>query len=124
MPRMDTLWYIIAIVHIVVGTLFGVVGVLGFIRLPDVYTRLHATGKVSVFGVALLTVADMVITPLSVGKGLVLIVLLLLAGPVVSHAFASAALRIGIKPRGLSRNDLPPTPPTQTDAPPDAHAGK
>jgi hypothetical protein len=41
---METIFQLIAILAVVVGTLFSVVGVVGFIRLPDVYTRLHATG--------------------------------------------------------------------------------
>jgi multicomponent Na+:H+ antiporter subunit G len=33
------------------------------LRLPDVYTRLHATGKVSVFGVVMLLLAAVFWTP-------------------------------------------------------------
>jgi multisubunit Na+/H+ antiporter MnhG subunit len=40
------------------------------------------------------------------GKDLVLIGLLMLAGPVASHAIASAAYRLGIPMRGTVRNDL------------------
>jgi hypothetical protein len=36
---METIFQLIAILAVVVGTLFSVVGVVGFIRLPDVYTR-------------------------------------------------------------------------------------
>ena len=57
---METIFQLMAILAVVVGTLFSVVGVVGFIRLPDVYTRLHATGKVGVFGVVLLLVAAVV----------------------------------------------------------------
>jgi multicomponent Na+:H+ antiporter subunit G len=87
---------LLAIVAVVVGTLFSLVGILGYLRLPDVYTRLHATGKVGVFGTVLLLVAAALSTPLTVGKGVVLIVLLLIAGPTTSHAIASAAYRLGI----------------------------
>lgn len=86
----------IAVIAVIVGTFFSLVGVLGYLRLPDVYTRLHATGKVGVFGTVLLLVAAVFGTPLGVGKGLVLIALLLVAGPVTSHAIASAAYRLGI----------------------------
>jgi len=86
--------------------MFSTLGVLGYIRLPDVYARLHATGKVGVFGVVLLLVAAVAWTPLGLGKGLVLIALLLIAGPVTSHALASAAYRIGIPVKGALRDDL------------------
>ncbi len=102
---MTTFLQLVAIVAVVVGTLFSLVGILGYIRLPDVYTRLHATGKVGVFGAVLLLVAAVSGTNLGVGKGLVLIALLLIAGPVTSHAIASAAYRLGIPMVG-SRDDL------------------
>lgn len=87
------------------GTFFSVVGVLGYLRLPDVYTRLHATGKVGVFGVVLLLLGAILWTPLGAGLGGLFIVLLLLAGPVTGHALSSAAYRIGLRPLG-SRDDL------------------
>jgi hypothetical protein len=57
------------------GNPFFYSGRLGLIRLPDVYTRLHATGKVGLFGVVLLLIGDVIFTPLGLSKGLVLIVL-------------------------------------------------
>jgi len=103
---MQTLFQLIAILAILVGTAFSVLGVLGFIRMPDVYTRLHATGKVSVFGVVLLLLATVALTPLEFGKGLILIVLLVIGGPVTSHAIGSAAHRIGIPLKQAIRDDL------------------
>ena len=103
---MHTFLEFIAILAVIVGTAFSVLGVLGFIRMPDVYTRLHATGKVSVFGVVLLLLATVALTPLEFGKGLVLIVLLVIGGPVTSHAIASAAHRIGIPMKRAVRDDL------------------
>ncbi len=96
----------VALLAIVVGSLFSLIGVLGFIRLPDVYTRLHAAGKVSVFGAVLLVVAAVALESLGVGKALTLIVLLIIAGPAVSHALASAAYRMGIPMQSAARDDL------------------
>lgn len=101
-----SLLQLIAIVAVLVGTVFSVLGVLGFIRMPDVYTRLHATGKVSVYGVVLLLLATVALTPLELGKGLVLIILLVISGPVTSHAIGSAAHRIGIPLKQAIRDDL------------------
>ncbi len=103
---MQTLFEAIAILTVIGGTAFSIIGVLGLVRLPDVYTRLHATGKVGVFGVVLLLIAAVFITPLSVGKGLVLIALLLIGGPVTAHALASAAYRLGLPLKRAIRNDL------------------
>ncbi len=101
---------------LLLGSAFSILGILGFLRLPDVYTRLHASGKVSNFGVAFLVAAAVFLTPLSAAKGLILIGLVLLAAPTVAHAIASAAYRSGLPPRPSYRDDLakrrpPPSPP-------------
>ena len=103
---MDNVALLIASLAVVVGTLFSIVGVLGFIRFPDVYTRLHATGKVGVFGVVLLLISVVVWEHLSWGRGLILVFFLMLAGPATAHALASAANRIGLPMKGAERNDL------------------
>jgi multicomponent Na+:H+ antiporter subunit G len=103
---MDTVLQALAIIAVVAGTTFSMLGVLGYVRLPDVYTRLHAVGKVGIFGTVLLLLGAVAWTPLGLGKGLVLIALLLLAGPVTAHALASAAYRVGIPPSQALRDDL------------------
>lgn len=103
---MEITLQIIAIIAVIIGTIFSVVGVLGLVRFPDVYTRLHATGKVGVFGVVLLLVAAIAWSPLGFGKGLILIILLMIAGPVTTHAIASAAYRAGIPLKAGKRDDL------------------
>ena len=104
--EMQTLIQLLAIFVIIIGTAFSVIGMIGFIRLPDVYTRLHATGKVSTFGAVLLLVAAALLTPVGWAKATLLIALILIAGPVVSHAIGSAAYRIGIPMQQAIRDDL------------------
>ena len=101
---METLIQIATIATILAGTFFSVVGVLGYLRLPDVFTRLHVTGKVGIFGVVLLLVAAALWAPVSWGHALVLIFFLLLAGPAVGQAMGSAAYRLGV-PRATARRD-------------------
>ena len=103
---METALNIVALIFMVIGTLFSIIGVIGYIRMPDVYTRLHATGKVSVFGIVFLLIAAIILTPLSLWKGLVLIFFVLLASPSVAHSIASAAYRIGLPLVTSKRDDL------------------
>ena len=100
--------YIMAFVifAVLVGTFFSVVSVLGYIRLPDVYTRLHTTGKISVFGVICLLLAAAVWAPVTWGHVLVLIFFILVAGPPTAHAVGSAAHRIGLPRVNVVRDDL------------------
>lgn len=103
---LENLGYLIATLAVLVGTFFSFVGIVGLVRLPDVYARMHATGKVSTFGVVLLTVAAVFVTPLAWSKALVLIALLILVGPVVSHAISSASYRLGLPMKQAVRDDL------------------
>ena len=103
---MSTILQVIAIAAVGIGTFFSVVGVVGFMRLPDVFARLHATGKVNVFGVVLLLVATMARAQLEWGVSLVLICFLMITGPVTGHAIGSAAKRLGLPMKGAVRDDL------------------
>ncbi len=97
---------LIAILAILVGTFFSLIGLLGMIRLPDVYARLHATGKIGLYGAVLLLVAAAVWTPLGWGRAIFLMVLLMVTGPVTAHAISSAAYRIGTPMKNPIRDDL------------------
>ena len=103
---METIQLILAIAAVVAGTFFSIVGIVGYWRLPDVYTRLHATGKVGTFGVVLLLLAGIATPQLGIGKALLLAVLLLISGPVTSHAMSSAAYRLKIPLKRSIRDDL------------------
>ena len=103
---MTTFLQFLALIAVIIGTAFSLIGVIGLIRLPDVYTRLHATGKVGVYGAVLLLVAAALWTPLGWGKALLLIVLLMVSGPVSAHAISSAAYRIGRPMKESVRDDL------------------
>ena len=104
---MSTVATFIAILVVILGTAFSVIAVVGFYRLPDVYTRLHATGQVGILGVVLLLIAATIMTPLAWSKALVLILFLLIVGPVTAHTLASAAYRLNIEMKDAYRNDLP-----------------
>lgn len=103
---MEVILQWITLAAVVIGTFFSIVGLLGMLRFPDVYSRLHATGKVGVFGVVLLLVGAAAWTPLGAARAILLIVLLMVAGPVTTHAMASAAYRIGLRMKDSGRNDL------------------
>ncbi|MFN3704652.1 MAG: monovalent cation/H(+) antiporter subunit G [Thermoflexales bacterium] len=98
--------FLAATLAVVIGTLFSLIGILGLVRLPDVYARMHAVGKVSTFGVVLLTVAAVLTLLFAWSKALVLIMMLVFTGPLTSHAIGSGAYRLGIPMRQALRDDL------------------
>lgn len=94
---MTTVLQILAIIFVIIGTGFSVLGVVGAHRLPDVYTRLHATGKVGVMGVVFLLIAAALLIPSAWAKVMILVLILLVSGPVTSHMFGAAAHRLRIQ---------------------------
>lgn len=98
---------IAAILFLLMGIIFSSLGMLGVTRLPDVYTRLHATGKISAFGAVMFLSAAVILLPgLTLFKGLVIILFLLLASPVVAHSISSAAYKTGLPMAQAKRDDL------------------
>jgi multicomponent Na+:H+ antiporter subunit G len=87
-------------VVVLAGSLFMVIGAIGLIRMPDVFTRLHAASMADTFGVGLILAGLILVAGLSLVsfKLAFLIAFLFLTGPVASHAVARAALDAGVKP--------------------------
>ncbi|MBN2000425.1 monovalent cation/H+ antiporter subunit G [candidate division KSB1 bacterium] len=86
-------------VFIYLGIGFDFFGVLGLVRLPDVYNRLQAATKCVTFGSAGILFGVFLIQGFnSFGfKALLGIVFIFLASPVAAHAIARAAHRARIK---------------------------
>ncbi len=92
------------------GLFFSIVGIVGLVRMPDVYTRLHASGKVSTLGLFGLLVGTAFLLPDTALKLIALAIFAMLTLPVSSHAIAKAAYGHGIAPARASRDDLANTP--------------
>ena len=79
------------------GVFFFAVGVLGLLRFPDVYTRLHATTKCDTLGAGLVLTGLALQGSLTVILKLAIIVLLLwITNPTAAHVISRAALKSGI----------------------------
>ena len=90
----------IAIGLIAVGLYFLVVGSIGMLRLPDVFSRAHALSLTDSLG------AFFVLVGLAVYEGfntsflriIVVLALVYLLNPVIAHATIRAAYRSGLRP--------------------------
>lgn len=87
---------ILALIGIAIGVAFCAAGIIGFIRLPDVYTRIHAAGKVSTLGWFGLAAGVALLMPETTPKALALVILALLISPIATHVVALAAHRQGV----------------------------
>lgn len=85
----------IGMVFIGVGIAFDFLGVLGLLRLPDVYTRLQAATKCITFGTAGLLFGVFIMKGFSSFgfKALLGIVFIFLTSPTAAHAISRAAHR-------------------------------
>ncbi len=91
---------IVSWVMLVAGGLFVVVGGVGLLRLPDVYTRMHAASIGDTLGMGL------ILAGLAVQGGFTLVtaklalvfLFMFFTSPTATHALAQTALSAGVEP--------------------------
>lgn len=90
----------IVAIFVIIGVFFAVVSAVGILRLKDVYSRAHASGKSATLGVIFIMLA-VFIHFLSQGimnaKILLAILFLFLTAPVASLMITRSAYRNGVK---------------------------
>ena len=88
-------------VCLVAGGFFGIVGGIGLLRFPDLFSRFHAAGVTDTLGAGLILIGLM----LQAGWSLITIKLVLIlafglfTSPTATHALAKAALHGKVKPQ-------------------------
>ena len=87
---------VIASVLFIVGSVFTLISAIGVLRLPDLYTRMHAASKTATFGVGLIVLGGAFAMPTTAVfvKALIVIVFLFITVPTSSHLLARAAWRL------------------------------
>lgn len=97
---------ILATVLIATGILVLTCGVVGILRLPDFYTRIHAAGKTDSLGAVLVVTGISLYSGQSLGpadlltslKILLIAVFIFVASPTATHAIMQTAIALGVKP--------------------------
>ena len=90
---------LVAKIVIGVGLAFDLFGVIGLVRLPDVYNSVQAATKCVTLGTCLILLGAFIWSGLdSLGaKALICAAFVLLTSPVGAHAIARGAYRSGVK---------------------------
>lgn len=90
----------LAVLFMAAGAFFIITGVVGLLKFPDFYTRLHATGKCDTVGQIFIVVGCMIYSGFSLIslKLFFVAAFYLLAGPSATHAIMKAAYTTGLKP--------------------------
>ena len=101
-----TLREIIAALFILAGSVFFIGSAIGMLRLPDFYTRIHASGNSETLGCMLSFIGLMIyegptITALKMS---LVFIIVFLANPIGSHILGKAAYKSGH--RVLTAKDL------------------
>jgi multicomponent Na+:H+ antiporter subunit G len=87
-------------VCLLAGGVFSVIGGIGLIRMPSLFTRLHAASVTDTLGAGLILLGLVLqagVTLVTV-KLAVLGLLIVFASPTATHALAKAALARGVDP--------------------------
>ena len=119
-------WVFLAIswTCLLAGSFFAVVGGIGVLRFPDLFSRMHGSGITDTLGAGLLMVGLMFqsfrdgITTLAhegfdadpwlaAAKLLMILFFLLITSPTSGYALAQAALTHGVKPMLAEQEDPP-----------------
>ncbi len=85
---------------LVLGVLFGIMGNLGVLIFPDVYTRLQASSTASTTSVLSVFIATMIVSGLTpmTGKIAVITVFFFVTSPIAAHIIARFAWEAGVVP--------------------------
>ncbi len=85
------------------------IGGIGALRMPNLYTRMHAASVTDAMGAILVLSGIMLQAGLSLAtiKLVAILVFLLITSPTSSYALASAALIAGIRPDAGRLSDCP-----------------
>jgi multicomponent Na+:H+ antiporter subunit G len=91
---------IISWVLLSAGGVFVLIGGIGALRMPNLYTRMHAASVTDSIGAVLVLSGVMVQAGLSLAtiKLGAILIFLLITGPTSSYALANAAILAGFKP--------------------------
>ena len=92
---------ILSWIFLVAGSGFCLIGGLGLLRMPDVFTRLHAVSVIETLGMGFIILGLILQAgfTLVAAKLIIIAALILLTAPVATHALAQAALHAGIRPQ-------------------------
>ena len=95
---METVLNILGYIFVSIGAIFLLLGSLGIVRMPDIYSRLQAGTKASTLGTSGILLGVGFLEPSWLLKIIIIVLFILLSNPISSHAIARGSCRSGIKP--------------------------
>ena len=103
---------ILSWVFITTGCFFCLIGMIGLLRLPEFYSRMHAAGIIDTMGASLVLIGLMLYAYAGQADSLLIILklgfilfFLLVTSPTAGHALMNAAYSSGLEPLLESQQD-------------------
>ena len=90
---MDTLINLISFIFIFIGSITILIGSLGLLRLPDVFSRIHAVGMIDTAGIGFIIFGLLIYSGFSIVS-----IKLLILGFVLIFTSAISAKKTGLEP--------------------------
>lgn len=92
---------------IITGCVFIITGVIGILRFPDVYSRIHPAGKAGTAGIFSIFIGLILKSGFSfiAGRLFLIAIFMLITNPVAAHAIARGAFECGVKPWSKKENE-------------------
>ena len=96
------------------GLFINFISIIGLVRFPDIYTKLHAATKTTTFAAFLIVISVILKSALYFEETSVTIIIhsfiamlvILFTNPVSAHAIAHAAYMSGVKPFGAEIDEF------------------
>ncbi len=113
---LDWLVWGVSWILLLIGCVFVVTGAVGMIRMPDLYTRLHAASVTDTGGAIFISLALILQSVFVFGSAMAAIKVLLImfftlfTAPTASHALAKTALLCGQVPLGVDGKPILDSP--------------
>lgn len=91
---------VVSWLFLVAGAGFSIIGGIGLVRLPEFYSRMHGGGITDTLGAGLILIGLMLFAgpTLAAFKLVVILFFLTVTSPSSCHALAKSALRHGLQP--------------------------
>ena len=121
----ESLLTLLTALLILVGSVFAFSAAIGMVRLPDVYTRMHAASKAGTVGSGLMLMGvafhanDLGIATRCIAG----VVFFILTAPISAHLLAKAAYAVGYRLSELSVHDDMRKKPLKSEENPDSPVG-
>ncbi|MFL2836157.1 MAG: monovalent cation/H(+) antiporter subunit G [Alphaproteobacteria bacterium] len=90
---------------LITGSLFLLIGAIGLIRMPDVFTRMHAASIMETAGASLIIIGLIINTGFTIVslKLIVIMLAIFYISSVATHALARACIHDNLKPTAINK---------------------